>query len=103
LNNNNIDNNSIFPIIINIIIETFEIVNKLLKKRLSKSKRPEVVVLVRVKIDNLKAFSKVILSKSNNVDKIKRLIKKEIKIKKDILIISLLILVFEKGIFFSIT
>tara|TARA_Y200000002_G_C22503631_1_gene588308 strand:+ start:646 stop:783 length:138 start_codon:yes stop_codon:yes gene_type:complete len=41
------------------------------------------VVLVIVKIDILKEFSKLILSKTNMLERIKRLIKKDIKIKKD--------------------
>ena len=80
MSNSNKDNNSIFPIIIKIIIETFENVNKLLKKRDSKPNIPELVVLVNVNIDILKAFSKVMLSNNNKDDKIKRLIKKQIKI-----------------------
>ena len=64
------DTSSIFPIIIKIIKLNFEVVSKLAKSIPSVPYIEEVVVLVIVKIDNLKAFSKVILSKSNNVDKI---------------------------------
>ena len=43
----------------------------------------ELVVFVSVSIDNLKEFSKFTLSKTSILDKMKTLIKKEIKIKKD--------------------
>ena len=44
----------------------------------------EVVVLVIVKIDNLKDFSKSILSTIKTPDKINKLIKNEINIRKEI-------------------
>ena len=54
----------------------------------------EFVVFVSVSIDSLNEFSKLILSKTKTLDKINILIKNEIKIKKDKLIIWL-------SIFFS--
>ena len=55
------DINSIFPIIIKIIKLNFEDVNKFAKLNFP-SKHSELTVLVNVKIDNLKDFSKSILS-----------------------------------------
>ena len=43
----------------------------------------ELVVFVSVSIDNLKEFSKFMLSRTNILDRKKILIKKEIKIKND--------------------
>ena len=54
----------------------------------------EFVVFVSVSIDSLNEFSKLILSKTKTLDNINILIKNEIKIKKDKLIIWL-------SIFFS--
>tara|TARA_B000000475_G_C15619950_1_gene292704 strand:+ start:162 stop:329 length:168 start_codon:yes stop_codon:yes gene_type:complete len=47
----------------------------------------EFVVFVSVSIDSLNEFSKLILSKTKTLDKINILIKNDIKIKKDKLII----------------
>ena len=47
----------------------------------------EFVVFVNVSIDSLKELSKFISSKTSILDKIKTLIKKDIKIKKDKFII----------------
>ena len=58
----------------------------------------ELTVFVKVSIDNLKDFSKPILSTTRKLDKIKRLKKKEINIKKDILILSSDIFLFEPKI-----
>ena len=80
-----IDISSIFPIIINKIKLIFEDVNRLEKFKLCILNISEFTVFVKVKIDNLNDFSNPILSKSKRVDKIKRLIKNDIKIKKDIL------------------
>ena len=79
-----IDNNSIFAIIIKIIKLIFELVNKLAKFTFSILNNSEFTVLVSVKIDNLKDFSKPISSKIKKLDKINRLKKKEIKIRKEI-------------------
>ena len=48
----------------------------------------EFTVLVKVSIDNLKEFSKPISSKTKKLDKINKLIKKEIKIRKEIFTFS---------------
>tara|TARA_Y100000385_G_C12667133_1_gene456343 strand:+ start:123 stop:383 length:261 start_codon:yes stop_codon:yes gene_type:complete len=79
-----IDISSIFPIIINKIKLIFEDVNRLAKFKFSKLNNSELTVLVNVKIESLNDFSKPILSIINKLDKIKRLKKNEMKIKKDI-------------------
>ena len=76
------DINSIFPIIIKIIKLNFEVVSKLAKSISSIPNIAEVVVLVIVKIDNLNDFSKSILSTIKIPERINKLIKKEIKIKR---------------------
>tara|TARA_B100000963_G_scaffold231249_1_gene201832 strand:- start:113 stop:478 length:366 start_codon:yes stop_codon:yes gene_type:complete len=83
-----IDINSIFPIIINKIKLIFEDVNRLAKLRFCILYISELTVFVKVNTDNLKDFSKPILSTTKKLDKIKRLKKNEINIKKDILILS---------------
>ena len=55
-------------------------------------------MLVRVNIDNLNDFSNPILSTTKRLDKIKRLKKKEINIKKDIFTFSSEIFLFEPNI-----
>jgi hypothetical protein len=85
---NKIDINSILPIIINNIKLIFEDVNRSLKLIFCILYISELTVLVKVNIDNLKDFSKPILSTTSKLDKIKRLTKKEIKIRKEILILS---------------
>tara|TARA_B100000902_G_scaffold190861_1_gene182418 strand:+ start:968 stop:1216 length:249 start_codon:yes stop_codon:yes gene_type:complete len=77
------DINSIFPIIIKIIKQILVELKKLIKFIFDKPYNEELVVLVIVKIDILKEFSKLILSKTNMLERIKRLIKKDIKTKKD--------------------
>ena len=86
------DNNSIFPITINKIKKNLDDVNKLEKLISSVPYRLEFTVFVIVKIDNLKEFSKLIPSADKALDSKKILIKKQIKIKKDEFILSLLIL-----------
>ena len=81
------DISSIFPTIIKNIKLSFDDVNKLLKLILSILYIVEFKVLVNVRMDNLNDFSKPILSKTRKLDKIKRLKKKEMNIKKDILIL----------------
>ena len=98
-----IDINSIFPIIINNIINNLELVSKLLKSIFVDRYNPEIVVFVRVRTDSLSEFSKLILSMSKIEDKINKLIKKDIKIKKESLILSLLIFFSENKIFWLIT
>ena len=83
-----IDISSIFPTIIKNIKLSFEDVNKLLKLKLSILYIVEFTVLVKVRMDNLNDFSNPILSTTRKLDRIKRLKKKEINIKKDILILS---------------
>ena len=83
MNKIRIDINSIFPIIINIIKNSFVLFKRLLKLMSPTPYNDELVVFVSVSIDNLKEFSKFTLSKTSILDKMKTLIKKEIKIKKD--------------------
>tara|TARA_Y200000002_G_scaffold359082_1_gene343081 strand:- start:1 stop:366 length:366 start_codon:yes stop_codon:yes gene_type:complete len=83
-----IDISSIFPIIINNIKLILEDVNKLVKLIFCILNISELTVLVSVNIDNLNDFSKPISSTTNKLDKIRRLKKKEIKIRKDILTFS---------------
>ena len=83
-----IDTNSIFPIIIKIIKLIFEDVNKFEKFKFSILNNSEFTVLVKVKIDNLKDFSKPMLSNTKKLDKINRLKKKDIKIKNEIFTLS---------------
>ena len=83
-----IDISSIFPIIIKIIKLIFEDVNKLLKLKFCRLYISEFTVFVKVSIDNLNDLSKPILSNTKKLDKINKLKKKEIKIKKEILIFS---------------
>ena len=86
------DINSIFPIIIKIIKLILEDVNRLEKFKLCRLYISEFTVLVKAKIDSLNDLSKPILSKTKKPDKIKRLKKKDIKIKNDILMFSFVIL-----------
>ena len=82
------DISSIFPIIINKIKLIFEDVNRLEKFTSCILNISEFTVFVKVKIDNLNDFSNPILSTTKKLDKIKRLKKKEMNIKKDIFIFS---------------
>ena len=63
----------------------------------------EVVVFVMVKIDNLKDFSKFILSTIKTPDKINKLIKNEIKIKKEIFIFSFVIFLSDLNMLLFVT
>ena len=92
------DISSILPIIIKIIRNILEFVNKLLKSISFKPYISEGAVLVKVNIASLNEFSKPILSKSNIQDKIKRLIKKEMKTKNDNLMLLSLIFFSENKI-----
>ena len=87
-----IDINSIFPIIIKIIKLIFDDVNKNEKFRFSRLNISELTVLVNAKIDSLNELSKPILSNIKKLDKINKLIKKEINIKKEIFTFSSVIL-----------
>jgi len=88
------DINSIFPIIINNIINNLELVSKLPKSIALIPYNPDIVVFVRVRNDNLNEFSKLISSIINIDVKISKLMKKDIKIKKESLIFSLFIFFF---------
>jgi len=90
-----IDISSIFPIIIKIIKLNLEVVSKFAKFICSMPNIAESTVFVIVKIDSLNDFSKSILSTIKIPERINKLIKKEIKIKKEILI-------FSSVIFFSV-
>ena len=81
MNNIKIDISSIFPIIINIIKNNFVLFKRFAKLILLTPYNEEFVVFVNVSIDSLKELSKFILSKTSILDKIKTLIKKDIKIK----------------------
>ena len=82
------DISSIFPIIIKIIKLNFEDVNKFAKSTPLIPNISEVAVFVIVSIDNLNDCSKFILSTIKTPDKINKLIKNEIKIKKEIFTFS---------------
>ena len=97
------DNSSIFPITINKIKKNLDDVNKLEKSTSSKPYKLEVAVFVIVKIDNLKEFSKLIPPADNALDNKKILIKKQIKIRKDKFMFSLLILCSVLKMFWSRT
>ena len=97
------DINSIFPIIIKIIKPTLEDVNKLAKFKFSILNNSELTVFVKVKIDNLKDFSKPILSSTKKLDKMKRLKKKEMKIRKEIFTLSSVILLSDEKIVLLMT
>ena len=85
------DISSIFPITINKIINILDDVNKLKKSISFKPNKLEFTVLVIVKIESLKDFSKLSPPAVKMLDKIKIPIKKEIKIKKEEFKFSLLI------------
>ena len=86
------DISSIFPITINKIIKILDDVNKLKKSISFKPNKLEFTVLVMVSMESLKDFSKLRPLTVNILDKIKILIKKLIKIKKEEFKFSLLIL-----------
>ena len=86
------DNSSIFPRTIKKIKKNLDDVNKLEKSISSNPYKLEFTVFVMVRMDNLKEFSKLIPPNDNTLDNKKILIKKQIKIKKDEFIFSLLIL-----------
>jgi len=88
----NKDINSILPITINIIINIFDDVNKLKKSISFRPNKLEFTVFVIVSIESLKELSKLSPLVVRMLDKIKILIKKQIKIKKEEFRFSLLIL-----------
>ena len=73
MNKIKIDINSIFPIIINIIKNNFVLFKRLAKLMSLTPYNEEFVVFVNVSIDSLKELSKLMLSKTSMLDKIKRL------------------------------
>ena len=87
MNKIKIDINSIFPIIINIIKNNFVLFKRFAKLISPTPYNEEFVVFVNVSIDSLKELSKFMSSKTSILDKIKILIKKDIKIKNDKFII----------------
>ena len=82
------DISSILPIIINKIRLIFEDVNRFEKLIFCILYISELTVFVKANIDNLKDFSKPILSTTNKLESIKRLKKKEINIKNETLTLS---------------
>ena len=83
-----IDISSIFPIIINKIKLIFDDVNRFEKFKFSILYISEFTVFVNVKIDNLKDFSKPILSITRKLESMNKLKKKEIKIRNEIFTLS---------------
>ena len=81
----------------------FDDVNKLAKFKSCKPYISEFTVFVKVKIESLNDLSKPILSKTKKHDKMKTLIKKDMKIKKEILKFSSFILLSELNIVLLIT
>ena len=98
----NKDINSIFPITINIIMNILDAVSKLKKSIPLNPNKLEFTVFVIVSIDSLKEFSKLSPPAVSRLDRIKILIKKQIKIKKEEFKFSLLILCSVFKIFWSI-
>ena len=88
----NNDINSILPITINIIIDILDDVNKLKNSISFKPNKLEFTVFVIVSMESLKEFSKLRPLVVSILDKIKILIKKQIKIKKEEFRFSLFIL-----------
>ena len=78
------DISSIFPIIIKIIKAILEDINKSAKLRFCKLYISEFTVFVRANMESLNDLSNPMLSKTKKLDKINKLIKKEIKIKKEV-------------------
>ena len=99
----NNDISSILPITINIIINILDDVNKLKKSMLFKPNKLELTVFVIVSIESLKELSKLSPPAVKTLDKIKILIKKQIKIKKEEFKFSVLILCTVFKILWSIT
>ena len=86
-----IDINSIFPITINKIKENLDDVNKFEKFISCRPYKLESTVFVIVKIDNLKEFSKSMPPADKLLDNKKTLIKKQINVKKDRFMFSLIL------------
>ena len=73
----------------------FEDVSKFAKFKFCKLYISELTVFVKARIANLNDFSKPILSKTKKLDKINKLIKNDIKIKKEIFTFSSVIFLSE--------
>ena len=86
------DISSIFPITINKIINILDDVSKLEKSTSAIPYNLEFTVFVMVSIESLKEVSKFRPPVDRMLDKIKKLIKKQINIKKEEFKFSLLIL-----------
>ena len=80
------DINSILPIIIKIIKLILDDVSKFEKSKFFKSYISELTVLVKVNIESLKDLSKPMSSKIKRLERINILKKKEMNIKKEILL-----------------
>ena len=93
------DISSIFPIIIKIIKLNFEVVSKLAKSIFAIPNIAEFVVLVIVRMDSLNDSSKSMLSTIKIPERINKLIKNEIKIKKEIFTFSSVIFFSELNMF----
>ena len=98
----NNDISSILPITINIIINILDDVNKLKKSISFKPNKLEFTVFVIVRMESLKDSSKLRPLVVKILDKMKILIKKQIKIKKEEFKFSLLILCSVFNILWSI-
>tara|TARA_B110000858_G_C17414679_1_gene298389 strand:- start:62 stop:502 length:441 start_codon:yes stop_codon:yes gene_type:complete len=98
----NNDISSILPITINIIINILDDVNKLKKSISFKPNKLEFTVFVIVRMESLKDSSKLRPLVVKILDKMKILIKKQIKIKKEEFKFSLLILLSVFKILWSI-
>ena len=83
-----IDISSIFPTIIKIIKLIFEDVNSVPKFKFCQLYISEFTVFVNANIESLNDLSKPMLSKISRLDRMNKLIKKEINIKKEILTLS---------------
>ena len=81
----------------------FDDVNKLAKFKFCKPNISEFTVLVNVSIDNLNDPSNPILSRIRKLDRINKLKKNDIKIKKEIFTFSSLILLSELKIVLSVS
>jgi len=86
------DINSIFPITINKIMNIFDDVSKLKKSISFNPNKLEFTVLVTVSMESLNEFSKLSPPAVRMLDRIKILIKKQIKIKNEEFKFSSLIL-----------
>ena len=89
------DISSIFPIIIKIIRLILDDVNRFAKFIFCKLNISELTVLVSARIESLNDLSNPMLSTTKRLDKINKLIKNEIKMRKEILILSSVIFLSE--------